>query len=184
MASGVMLVALCAMHLGSAFWLAILLIYMILGALFRSFIQPVVVLFTIPLGLLGAVYGLFIHGQPMSLMAMIGVVALTGVVVNDSLVFVDFINRLRAAGVPRWQAIIRAGRMRLRPILLTTATTVVGLMPLMFQVTGSSAFLTPMAVSLVWGLAFATILLLLFIPALYAIVDDLKLSVMKVIKGS
>ncbi len=84
--------------LGNAFWLAILLIYMILGALFRSFIQPVVVLFTIPLGLLDAVYGLFIHGQPMSLMAMIGVVALTGVVVNDSLVFVDFINRLRLSG--------------------------------------------------------------------------------------
>lgn len=165
--------------LGNAFWLALLLIYMILGALFRSFIQPVVVLFTIPLGLIGAVYGLFIHGQPMSLMAMIGVVALTGVVVNDSLVFVDFINRLRAAGVSRWQAIIRAGRMRLRPILLTTATTVVGLMPLMFQVTGSSAFLTPMAVSLVWGLAFATVLLLLFIPALYAIVDDVKRSVIK-----
>jgi multidrug efflux pump subunit AcrB len=158
----------------SAFWVAFILIYMILGALFRSFIQPLVVLFTIPLGLIGVIYGLFIHGQPMSLMAMIGVVALSGVVVNDSLVFVDFINRLRAAGVPRLQAIIRSGRHRLRPILLTTATTVVGLMPLMFEVTGSAAFLTPMAVSIVWGLLFATVLLLLFIPALYLIVDDVR----------
>jgi multidrug efflux pump subunit AcrB len=139
----------------AAFWVAFLLIYMILGALFRSFIQPLVVLFTIPLGL-------------------IGVVALSGVVVNDSLVFVDFINRLRAAGVPRLQAIIRSGRHRLRPILLTTATTVVGLMPLMFEVTGSAAFLTPMAISIVWGLLFATFLLLLFIPALYLIVDDVR----------
>ncbi len=161
-----------------AFWVAFLLIYMILGALFRSFIQPLVVLLTIPLGLIGVIYGLFIHGQPMSLMAMIGVVALSGVVVNDSLVFVDFINRLRRAGVPRLQAIIRSGRHRLRPILLTTATTVAGLMPLMFEVTGSAAFLTPMAVSIVWGLLFATFLLLLFIPALYLIVDDIRRRVL------
>ncbi len=164
----------------AAFWVALLLIYMILGTLFRSFIQPLVVLFTIPLGLIGVIYGLFIHGQPMSLMAMIGVVALSGVVVNDSLVFVDFINRLRSAGVPRLQAIIRSGRHRLRPILLTTATTVVGLMPLMFEVTGSAAFLTPMAISIVWGLLFATFLLLLFIPALYLIVDDVRWWLKKV----
>jgi len=154
--------------------LAAVLIYLILASLFDSISQPLIVMCSVPLGFLGVVYGFILHGQPMSLMGIIGLIALSGVVVNDSIVFVDFINRSREEGAGRWASIVAAGRVRLRPILLTTITTIFGLLPMMLEIGGSASFLTPMAIAMVWGLGFATFLTLLLIPCLYAINDDLR----------
>ncbi|HEY5648142.1 MAG TPA: efflux RND transporter permease subunit, partial [Nitrospiria bacterium] len=124
-----------------AYAIAILVIYMILGGLFKSFLQPFVVMFAVPFGIIGVIIGHFVMGQELSLLSMIGMVALSGVVVNDSLLLVDFINRAREKGENRWRSIIDSGRTRLRPILLTTLTTVLGLLALSFQTRGQAAFL-------------------------------------------
>ncbi|MFQ5897539.1 MAG: efflux RND transporter permease subunit [Candidatus Methylomirabilia bacterium] len=152
--------------------IAILLIYFILGSLFRSFIQPLAVLTAIPFALVGVVVGHLLMGESLSFLSLMGLVALVGVVVNDSLILVDFINRTRQSGISRDEAILASGVARLRPVLLTTATTVGGLIPLAFFATGQAKFLSPMAISVVWGLSFATILTLILIPCLYAIADD------------
>ncbi|NQT87913.1 efflux RND transporter permease subunit [bacterium] len=153
---------------------ALLLIYAILVSLFNSFGQPLVVMFTVPFSLIGVVAGLYVAGQPISMLAMIGTVALAGIVVNDSLVMVDFINRARRDGMPREEAVIQSGLMRLRPIILTTVTTCGGLLPTAMGIaSGLESFLSPFAIALVSGLAFATLLTLLAIPCIYAIVDDM-----------
>ncbi len=152
--------------------IAVLLIYLVLGSLFRSFIQPLVVMAVIPFAIDGVVIGHLIMGENLTLLSIFGLVALIGVVVNDSLIMVDFINRARKNNAQRDQAILESGIARLRPILLTTVTTVGGLTPLAFFATGQALFLSPMAISIVWGLSFATILTLILIPCLYAVVDD------------
>ena len=115
-------------------------------------------------GLIAAILGTFA--------LVIGIIGLAGIVVNNSLILVDFINKGREAGLPRREATLRACRLRLRPILLTSVTTIFGLLPLAVGLFGLSAFLTPIAVAIVWGLTFATFLTLLLVPGLYAIVDD------------
>ncbi len=158
----------------NAFWLAIFLIYMILAALFKSFIQPMIILFTIPFSFVGVVAGLFIMDVELSLLAVIGIVALVGIVVNDSLVLVDFINRARQSGMAVYDAVLESGKIRLRPVLLTSLTTIGGLGPMAFGIGGNEPYLAPMAISIVWGLTFATVLTLLVIPSLYMIVEDVK----------
>lgn len=155
--------------------IAFMLIYFILGSLFRSFIQPLMVMAAIPFALDGVVIGHLLMNEPLSFLSVMGLVALVGVVVNDSLILVDFINRSREAGMSRDEAILASGTARLRPVLLTTLTTVGGLIPLAFFSTGQAKFLSPMAISVVWGLSFATILTLILIPCLYAMLDDLKM---------
>lgn len=159
--------------------IAILLIYLVLGSLFRSFIQPLVVMAAIPFAIDGVVIGHLIMGENLTLLSIFGLVALIGIVVNDSLIMVDFINRARKNNVQRNQAILESGVARLRPILLTTVTTVGGLTPLAFFATGQALFLSPMAISIVWGLTFATILTLILIPCLYAVVDDIVQFIQK-----
>jgi multidrug efflux pump len=156
-----------------AFLVAILLIYLILGTEFQSFIQPLIIMFTVPFAFIGVVIGLVVMRHPFTLNAGVAIVALAGVVVNDSIVLVDFIKRARASGATRWESIVQAGCMRLRPILLTSITTILGVLPLAMGWGGVSLTWGPMAASLAWGLAFATILTLFVIPALYAIVDDI-----------
>ncbi|MFQ5681653.1 MAG: efflux RND transporter permease subunit [Candidatus Binatia bacterium] len=153
--------------------IAFLLIYFVLGSLFKSFIQPLIVMTAIPFGMVGVVIGHLIMGEPLSFLSVMGLIALAGIVVNDSLILVDFINRARDQGVPRDEALLASGVARLRPVLLTTVTTVGGLVPLAFFATGQAKFLSPMAISVVWGLSFATCLTLVFIPCLYAMVDDM-----------
>ncbi len=153
--------------------IALLLIYFILGSLFKSFVQPFIVIAAIPFAVDGVIIGHLIMGDPLSFLSMMGLIALAGIVVNDSLILVDFINRARKEGVPRDEAILVSGVARLRPVLLTTITTVGGLIPLAFFATGQAKFLSPMAVAVVWGLSFATILTLILIPCLYAMLDDL-----------
>jgi multidrug efflux pump subunit AcrB len=161
--------------------IALLLIYFILGSLFKSFIQPLIVMAAIPFALDGVVIGHLIMGEPLSFLSMMGLIALAGVVVNDSLILVDFINRAQQEGMSRDQAIQASGMARFRPVLLTTVTTVGGLIPLAFFATGQAKFLSPMAISVVWGLSFATILTLVLIPCLYAMLDDFVILVKRIV---
>jgi len=157
--------------------IAFMLIYFILGSLFQSFVQPLIVMAAIPFALDGVIIGHLIMNEPLSFLSTMGLVALAGVVVNDSLILVDFINRSRDEGMHRNQAILASGEARLRPVLLTTVTTVGGLIPLAFFSSGQAKFLSPMAIAVVWGLSFATLLTLILIPCLYAILDDLRLLI-------
>ena len=157
-----------------AFGVAILLIYLILGTEFQSFIQPLIVMCTVPFAFIGVVIGLVVMRYPFTLNAGVAIVALAGVVVNDSIVLVDFIKKGRAEGMSRWESIVEAGCTRLRPILLTSITTILGVLPLAMGWGGVSVTWGPMAASLAWGLAFATILTLFVIPAFFSIVDDIR----------
>jgi multidrug efflux pump subunit AcrB len=146
----------------------------ILAGLFRSYVQPLIVMTAIPFGLIGAAAGHFVMGYPLTIASMVGLVALTGVVVNDALVMVTFINdRIRNGLGPR-EAVIEGGKARLRPILLTSATTVLGMGPLLLEQSFQAKFLIPMAISISGGLLFATVLTLIAVPALYIIVLDIR----------
>lgn len=155
--------------------LALLIIYLILGTLFKSFLQPFVVLSAIPFSFVGIVVGHEIMGEPIGILSLIGLAALTGIVVNDSLVMVDFINQARLRGAPRWLSVMRSAKVRFRPVVLTSLTTILGLSTLAFKTTGQAAFLAPMAISIVFGLVFSTILTLIIIPCAYAVLDDFML---------
>ena len=144
---------------------------------FKSLLDPLVVMFAIPFGAIGVIIGHLIFGYHLQFLSLIGFLALTGIVVNDSLILIDFAKRLRREGWARKDAMVEAGRVRIRPILLTTATTFLGISPLIFFATGQTAFLSPMAVSLGFGLLFATLLILLALPCFYLIADDLRQSV-------
>ncbi|MCB9634128.1 MAG: efflux RND transporter permease subunit [Sandaracinus sp.] len=156
----------------SAFGVALLVIFTILAAQFRSLLQPLIVMGAIPLSFIGVVIGFFVSGTPIGLIALIGVVGLAGIVVNDSLVLVDFINQRRREGLARDEAIVQAGLLRLRPIFLTSITTIAGLFPLALA-GAASPLLSPMATAIAWGLTFATVLTLLVVPCFYRIVDDI-----------
>ncbi|MCK4436435.1 efflux RND transporter permease subunit [bacterium] len=158
-----------------AFVLAFFLIFMILATNFNSLHQPLVVMLAIPFGLIGVIIAFLLHGEPLSFMAFLGVVGLSGVVVNDSIVLVDFINKLRKKGVDRRHSIIEAGQLRLRPVTLTTLTTVLGLTPVAYGIGGGDPFLQPAALAICWGLVFATALTLIVIPCIYAVIDDLAI---------
>ncbi len=155
-----------------AFILAMLLIYTILATQFQSFSQPAVVMAAIPLSLIGVCGGFLLSAKPIGLIALVGVVGLTGIVVNDSLVLVDFINKRRRRGMALDEAIVEAGMLRLRPIFLTSITTIAGLFPLSLAV-DSLPHLAPMAQVIVYGLTFSTFLTLLVVPCLYRLDVDL-----------
>ncbi|MEE8317769.1 MAG: efflux RND transporter permease subunit, partial [Candidatus Omnitrophota bacterium] len=167
------------MSLLKAFFYAFLIIYLILASSFKSLVQPLIIMFAIPFGLIGVVFAFLVHGLPFSFMAILGIVGLNGIVVNDSIVLVDFINKLRREGMDRRSSIIKAGQMRLRPVLLTSITTVGGLSTVAYGIGGKDPFLVPMALAICWGIAFATILTLVVIPCIYSIVDDIALKITK-----
>jgi len=151
-----------------AFGVAVLVIYSILAAQFKNVLQPLVVIAAIPLSLIGVIAGFFLSGQPVGLIALIGVVGLTGVVVNDSLILVDFINKHRLDGMPTDEAIVTACKLRMRPIVATSVTTIIGILPL--AIAGSDApLMSPMAGAIAWGLTAATALILLVVPCAYRI---------------
>ena len=153
---------------------ALLVIYAMLAIPFNSFIQPLIIMLVIPFGIVGAVIGHLIMGYSLSLMSMFGVVALSGVVINDSLVLIDFANRQRQQGLDLFDAIHISGINRFRPILLTTLTTFGGLTPMIFETSRQARFLIPMAVSLGFGILFATLITLLLVPCLYLIIEDVR----------
>jgi multidrug efflux pump subunit AcrB len=154
--------------------LALIVIYAMLAVPFNSFIQPMIIMTSIPFGIVGAVIGHLIMGYSLSVMSMFGVVALAGVVINDSLVLINFANREQKSEVPAPTAIYSAGVQRFRPVLLTTLTTFGGLAPMIFETSRQARFLIPMAVSLGFGIVFATLIILVLVPSLYLIVEDLK----------
>ena len=157
----------------SAGLLALLVMYFILGTLFKSMTQPFVIMLAIPLAGIGVVIGHLLMQRGLSFMSLIGVLALAGVVVNDSLILIDLVNRRRLAGDSLMDAIQLAGAQRFRPIVLTSVTTMLGLSPLTFFASGQARFLQPMAISVFFGLAFATVLILVVVPCAYGILDDL-----------
>jgi multidrug efflux pump subunit AcrB len=158
----------------------LVIIYTLLAIPFKSYIQPILVISAIPFGIAGAIFGHLISfqnfgtPQDLSTLSMLGIIALAGVVVNDSLVLVDYINKLRANGVPLRQAVHQGGIARFRPILLTSLTTFVGLVPILLERSLQAQFLIPMATSLSFGVMFATFITLLLVPALYLILEDIK----------
>jgi multidrug efflux pump subunit AcrB len=150
------------------------IIYSLLAIPFRSYLQPLIVMSVIPFGIAGAMLGHIIMGMSLTIMSIMGMLALGGVVVNDSLVLVDYINRLRREGVEMRDAVYRAGLARLRPVLLTSLTTFAGLTPLLLEKSTQAQFLIPMAVSLGFGILFATVITLVLIPVLYLLLEDVR----------
>jgi multidrug efflux pump subunit AcrB len=150
------------------------LIYALMAIPFKSYLQPLLVMTAIPFGLVGAVWGHVIMGLDLTILSLFGLVALSGVVVNDSLVLVDFINRRRREGMAVYDAVREAGVIRFRPILLTSLTTFAGISPLLLEQSVQARFLVPMAVSLGFGVIFSTFITLVLIPAGYLILEDLR----------
>lgn len=156
------------------FPIALLIIFVLLAGLFKSYVQPLIVMCVIPMGITGAVLGHLIMGYPLTMLSMIGLVALSGIVVNDSLVLVDLINRRIAAGEPLVTALVQSSKRRLRPIFLTSITTILGLAPLLTETSFQARFLIPMAISITFGLAATTFLTLILVPTFFHIVHDLR----------
>ncbi|MCB9509067.1 MAG: efflux RND transporter permease subunit [Deferribacteres bacterium] len=164
--------------------IALLLIYILLAIPFKSYSQPIIVMSAIPFGIVGAIWGHVIMGMDLTILSMFGIVALAGVVVNDSLVMVDFINRERANGLPLATAIREAGIARFRAILLTSLTTFLGLTPLLLERSLQAQFLIPMAISLGFGVIFATFITLVLVPVGYYILEDGKVRLLQLVGKS
>lgn len=158
----------------SGYVLAMMGIFLLLASQFRSYIQPVIVMTAIPFGLIGAIFGHLVMGMEFTIVSVFGIVALSGIVVNDSLILIDFINRAVRSGIEIDRAVIESGKARFRPVLLTSITTIAGLFPLLLERSFQAQFLIPMAVSICFGLLVATLLTLLYVPALYLIVRDVR----------
>ncbi len=157
------------MYLGIAFAVAILLVYMVMASQFESYLSPFIIMFTIPLSLIGVALGLLLTGTDMNVMALIGVIMLVGIVVNNGIVLVDYTNQLRARGKELFEAIKEAGRIRMRPVLMTALTTIFGMFPLALGIGESGENWAPMARSVMGGLTVATVLTLVVVPCIYAI---------------
>src|SRR5690606_38178658 len=150
------------------------LIYVTLVILFNSFLQPGIILFTVPFSIVGMVWGHLALGYDLTMLSLIGFIALTGVVVNDAIIFIEFYNHKRREGVNVFDAVMEAGRARFRPIILTTLTTVLGLLPLITETSFQARFLIPMAITISFGLLAATVGVLLVTPCVILIGDDLR----------
>ena len=162
------------------FVLAMIISYALLAIPFRSYAQPLVVMMAIPFGIVGAVLGHLLMGYSMSIVSLMGIIALSGVVVNDSLILITYANTLRSEGLSAEEAIHRAGVRRFRPIILTTMTTYGGLAPMIFETSRQARFMIPMAVSLGYGIVFATLITLVLVPSLYLLVEDGQAGVARV----
>ena len=154
-----------------ALLLAVFLVYLVMASQFESFLHPFVIMFTIPLALIGAVFALFVTGSTISVVVLIGAILLAGIVVNNAIVLIDLINQLRAKGMAKMEAIVEGGRLRLRPILMTTLTTTLGLLPLALGFGEGAEIRSPMAITVIGGLTVSTVLTLIVIPVVYSLVD-------------
>jgi multidrug efflux pump subunit AcrB len=163
--------------LWGGFALALLVIYALLAVAFGSYLQPLIVMGAIPFGLVGAVIGHILLGYDLSLVSLMGVIALSGVVLNDSLIMIDYANKQRRNDHSIYEAIHEAGLRRFRPIILTTLTTFGGLTPIIFETSNQATQLIPMAISLGFGIVFATSIILVLVPCLYLILDDIRTAV-------
>jgi multidrug efflux pump subunit AcrB len=165
--------------LASLFMLALFIIYTILAVYFNSLMLPLVVMCAIPFSLVGVILAFWAHGQPMSFMSTLGIFSLAGVIVSNTLVLVQFINNLRDKKLPLKEALLEGGVIRLRPVLLTSGTTVLGLFPTIYGLGGKDYFVAPLSLAFGYGLIFATIITLLLIPCFYHIAEDIKSATSK-----
>ncbi len=154
--------------------LSIFLVYVIMAAQFESLLQPFIIMFTIPLAFFGTMVTLWLLDIPLSIVVFLGMIMLAGIVVNNAIVLVDYVNTLRRRGLPRREALVTAGSVRLRPILMTTATTVLGLAPLAVGIGDGAELRTPMAIAVISGLITSTALTLVVIPSIYDVIDRLR----------
>lgn len=169
-------------QLGAALAISIFLIYALLASQFENFVFPVIIIGSIPLALIGVVIGLLVTNQPIDVMVMIGVIMLAGIVVNNAIVLIDFIQMTRVRGSDRETAVIESCRTRLRPILMTTATTVFGMLPLALGMGEGSEIYRGMAITTMFGLAFSTLLTLIVIPIFYTLVEDMNKAIIRSVK--
>jgi multidrug efflux pump subunit AcrB len=153
---------------------AVLVIFALMAIPLKSYSKPIIIMSVIPFGIVGAILGHFIVGIPVSILSLCGIIALAGVVVNDSLVMVDFVNRREEDGMSKHDAVLAAGPARFRAILLTSLTTFLGLFPMVLERSMQAQFLKPMAVSLAFGIVFSTVITLILVPALYIILEDIS----------
>ncbi|MDC3362600.1 efflux RND transporter permease subunit, partial [Gammaproteobacteria bacterium] len=156
----------------STFPIAMMVIFALLAIPLKSYFQPLIIMSVIPFGAIGAIFGHFIMGADLVFFSVLGIIALSGVVVNASLVLVVSVNRLREEGMGMVDAVSTAGALRFRPIFLTSLTTFIGLVPLMISANPATFFVVPMAISLAWGVLFATVITLFLVPCLYLILHD------------
>lgn len=157
-----------------AFFISFSLIFIILVAMFRSLIDPIIILITIPFGAIGVIWSLFFHGMPLSFMAMLGLVALTGVIANSAIIIIDFIRKSKDENTSHFDSIIEGSVVRFRPVVLTSMTTALGVIPAAYGIGGNDPFIQPMALTLNYGLIFGSTLSLIFVPCLVAISNDLR----------
>lgn len=160
--------------LGGALALAVVLVYMVMAAQFESYYYPFIIMFSVPLTIIGIIVGLLVTFQPLGVGSLVGMLILTGIVVNNAIVFVDYVNLLRKDGKSTVEAILIAGPTRIRPILMTTLTTILGLIPLTLGIGEGMEIQQPMAIVIVFGLSFATLITLVLIPVLYYLLDRFK----------
>ena len=168
--------------MGAALGISLFLIYALLASQFENFVLPVIILGSFPLAFIGILIGLVTFRQPIDIMVMVGIIMLAGIVVNNAIVLIDFINITRERGVERAEAVIESCRTRLRPILMTTMTTVFGMLPLALGIGEGSEIYRGMAVTVMFGLSFSTLLTLVVIPVLYTLVEDMNNKVLGFIK--
>jgi len=165
--------------LGLALIFSIFLVYAVMAIQFENFLYPFIIMFAMPVTVIGVVGGLLITGLPGSVPVLIGVIMLAGIVVNNSILLVDYINILRRNGMSRFEAILHAGPSRLRPILMTTLTTVLGMLPLALALGEGAETQQPLAVTIIFGLSVSTIFTLFFVPVIYTLFDDLSIKITK-----
>ncbi|MCP4374590.1 MAG: efflux RND transporter permease subunit, partial [bacterium] len=161
-------------------------IYLLLLLLFNSVTQPILVMIAIPFGMVGVILAFALHQQAFGFLSMLGIVGLTGIVVNDSLILVNLVNRLKIldTDLNAHERIISAAKTRLRPIILTSITTVVGLLPMAYGLGGSDPFSAPMALAMGYGILFATPITLVLIPCLLAVMNDIRTLASRILKRS
>lgn len=164
--------------------LAIFMVYLVMASQFESLLHPLLILFAVPLAGAGSVYGLWLTNTPLNVVVFIGLIMLCGIVVNNAIVLVDRINQLRANGMEKNAAIIDAGKTRLRPIVMTTLTTILGLMPMAFGLGEGAEIRTPMAITVIFGLLFSSLLTLILLPVLYSLFDKKASTVVERNQGS
>ena len=160
---------------------ALFLIYILIAIPLKSYLQPIIIMSVIPFGLIGAVIGHIVLDEAISMFSLFGLVALAGVVVNDSIIMVDFINKARQEGMDIIQAVVNSGTQRFRAIILTSLTTAIGLMPIMTETSTQAQFVIPMAISIAFGIVFATVITLFLVPCLYVLQDDFILKLKSLI---
>jgi len=169
--------------LGLALILAVVLIYMIMAAQFESLMHPLVIMFTVPLGFVGVVWGLKLTGRPLSVPALIGIIMLAGIAVNNGIVMIDYVNQLRRKGMDRLTALVTGCPTRLRPVAMTTLTTVLGMIPLALSRGEGSELQAPIAIAVISGLSTSTLLTLGFVPVAYSLADDVGQWLVRVFAG-